>query len=755
MQLLPLISLIVEALANLTLAGFVVRRNPQSITHKLFALLAVTLVMWATVVYVSVTTREYLLALWTVRLSIAFAVIQSLLFFALIHSFPRTKSNLSRGAQLSLLVVGLVGIAITLSPYAFTEVIIAPPKAPQPIPGWGMIIFVPITIGALIAGFGLLIKKVWSSRGIERIQSKYLLYGFLTTFTLLAVLLLYFVTVRQNTNFVPYSPLFTLPFVALTAYTIVRHRLMDIRLAVARSLSFSFLVGSFFLLYGTLLIFAVPRVATALNINDGLVAGAGALLSVFLARYVQDALQRLTDQYLFQQHTNYHAALLKVSQHLSRTIKIEEVTQIVLDALNNILRAGATSIYLQEPGENEYTLRAASQGERKKVAITIDNVILKYLRHKGRVLIKDELMDEIEQEKKDHHLNELREISNLLEWVNATAVIPLFIEKGLSGFIVLGPKKSGEPYLQDDIEFLESLAPQAAIALENARLYQESLEFGERLKAEVQRATSELEGANKQLKELDEAKSEFLSVASHQLYTPLTAIRGYLSMLTEGDFGALDQKQQPIIGIINKSAERLIDLIKNLLDISRIESGRFELSLEVVDLARMAKEIVQDLMPNAMGKDLKLLFHKSDHALPSIIADRQRLRQVILNYVDNAIKYTDHGHIDVRVVQRGEELEFQVSDTGRGIDPKEIANLFTKFTRTKEATHSRTQGSGLGLYVARQIIREHHGEAAVESSGLGKGSAFMVRLPIANSTRSLKLSDKATVVIKAAKGGEN
>jgi signal transduction histidine kinase len=364
--------------------------------------------------------------------------------------------------------------------------------------------------------------------------------------------------------------------------------------------------------------------------------------------------------------------------------------------------------------------------------------------------VKDELALAKEQERRPKHIAELTEVENALVWLDASVVLPLFVNKELTGIIGLGPKLSGEPYLQDDTNFLAALAPQAATALENARLYQESLEFGEKLKAEVERATKELAVANEQLRDLDKAKSEFLSVASHQLYTPLTALRGYLSMLREGDFGKTPPKQKPVIDILEKSSERLITLIKSLLDISRIESGRLELNLESIDLAEMIRELVRDLLPNAAAKKLTLEFEEPARPLPYIVADRQRLRQVLLNFIDNAIKYTSAGRIDVTLRQLDDELIFAVTDTGKGLTRPEIAKLFNKFTRVGGADRFHTEGTGLGLYVAKQIVKEHHGDVEVTSPGTGLGSTFSVHLPIEGTSASLKAGEAASVAIKAA-----
>jgi signal transduction histidine kinase len=394
--------------------------------------------------------------------------------------------------------------------------------------------------------------------------------------------------------------------------------------------------------------------------------------------------------------------------------------------------------------------RAAAGVRNFHVTIPQSHVLLEHLRHAFGPLIKDELALIKEQEHRPQHVVELEEIENALVWLDAAVVVPLFVNKELTGLIVLGDKLSGEPYLQDDTNFLAALAPQAATALENARLYQESLEFGNKLKAEVERATHELAIANEQLRDLDKAKSEFLSVASHQLYTPLTALRGYLSMLREGDFGKTPAKQQPVINILEKSSERLIALIKNLLDISRIESGRLELNLESVDLATMITELVRDLIPNAAAKQLKLKFKKPNSPLPHVVADRQRLRQVMLNLIDNAIKYTESGRIDVTLRRIGDDIIFAVTDTGKGLTQQEIGKLFNKFTRVGGADRFHTEGAGLGLYVAKQIVKEHHGNVEVTSPGMDQGSTFSVRLPIEGTARSLKAGERVSVEIKAA-----
>lgn len=543
-----------------------------------------------------------------------------------------------------------------------------------------------------------------------------------------------------------YSLFFLLGF---TAYAIIRYQFLDIRATILRSLSFLLLLALFMVLYAIVLVFATPPLARVTGLPDGAIAAVGALIAVGLSQYGLSLLKRITKRVFFQHQVDLRARLVEISRELSQTIKINEITEVLLDRIQVSLATDQVSIYLQDVESDGFTVQAATGRKKKSVVISRSYSFVQHLDHAAEPVVRDALLLQKEREDEQGE-SEIEKIEQAMNWLDAAVVLPLHVDKGLTGFILLGPKLSGRPYSQNEVEFLSALAPQAATALENARLYLDSLEFGKKLQSEVKAATSELQQANDQLRQLDKAKSEFLSIASHQLYTPLTAIRGYISMIIEGDYGEIKKEQKPVFDILNKSTERLIDLIKNLLDISRIESGRLKLDLELVDLVEMAKELVQDLLPNAMQKNLRLEFHRPSAEISKVVADPERIRQVILNFVDNAIKYTKEGRVDVDLEQVGNRVLLKISDTGIGLTQEEINRLFTKFTRVGEAQDFHTEGQGLGLYVARQIVREHHGDVETESDGHGKGSTFTMSLPVPDSPESLKIGEEATVVIKAA-----
>ena len=259
----------------------------------------------------------------------------------------------------------------------------------------------------------------------------------------------------------------------------------------------------------------------------------------------------------------------------------------------------------------------------------------------------------------------------------------------------------------------------------------EQKEEMDRMATKLATAHIKLEGAYDQLKQLDEAKSEFISIASHQLRTPLTAIKGYISMILEGDYGRLARKTLKHIENIYYSSERLIALVNSLLNISRLESGKITMDYSEVNIADVAKDVVKELEVQAEKKSLELAVEAAAGFPATAWTDHDKIRNIILNLVDNAIKYTAQGGVTV-LLQPAENKKFRivVQDTGAGLDPDEISKLFESFSRAGAGQRVWVEGAGLGLYIARKFVEMHQGKVWVESEGKGKGSRFIAELPI-------------------------
>ncbi|OHA63067.1 MAG: hypothetical protein A2842_02520 [Candidatus Wildermuthbacteria bacterium RIFCSPHIGHO2_01_FULL_48_25] len=245
------------------------------------------------------------------------------------------------------------------------------------------------------------------------------------------------------------------------------------------------------------------------------------------------------------------------------------------------------------------------------------------------------------------------------------------------------------------------------------------------------RIREQLEEALTKLKELDKAKSEFLSIASHQLRAPLTAIKGYLSMLMEGTYGTVGEQQKRPMQNVYDSNERMIKLVNDLLNISRIESGKVEMKMEEGSVEKILESVVQELQVKAHEKRLDLVFEKPQSPLSLFRFDKEKMRNVVLNLVDNAIHYTEQGSVKVQARQTAQNTIISVTDTGLGMREEEIARLFQSFTRGETGNRAWAEGSGLGLYIAKQFVALHRGRIWAESKGQGKGSTFFVELPLA------------------------
>ncbi len=250
-------------------------------------------------------------------------------------------------------------------------------------------------------------------------------------------------------------------------------------------------------------------------------------------------------------------------------------------------------------------------------------------------------------------------------------------------------------------------------------------------KEELQDMSDRLARANEELRKLDNAKSEFISIASHQLRTPLTAIKGFLSLIMEGSYGKVSPEIQDVLNKVYASNDRIVQLVENLLNISRIESGRIQYQFEKSSIEDILKDLSDMFFVMAKNKNLTLTFTIPKKKFPLLYMDAGKIREVISNLIDNAFKYTEKGGVNVALEQRGAVARITVSDTGMGIEAATIPHLFSKFIRgSKEASRVNVAGTGLGLYVGRSFIEAHHGKIWIESEGAGKGSRFIVELPI-------------------------
>jgi len=243
----------------------------------------------------------------------------------------------------------------------------------------------------------------------------------------------------------------------------------------------------------------------------------------------------------------------------------------------------------------------------------------------------------------------------------------------------------------------------------------------------LEELTKQLEKANEKLKELDNLKTEFLSLASHQFRSPLAAIKGYASLIMEGSYGEVNSAVREAVSRIFQSSDGLTKVVQDFLDVSRIEKGSMKYEFERVDLRDLVQETIDGLEPNIIAAGLEISLKASDKEF-FVRADKSKLQQVITNIIDNAQKYTKEGSISVSLENEAGKIILKVKDTGLGIGKENIDRLFAKFVRNKGASKVNVKGTGLGLYLAKKVMEAHSGRVWVESEGVGEGSTFFIEL---------------------------
>jgi|JI10StandDraft_1071094.scaffolds.fasta_scaffold15609_4 signal transduction histidine kinase len=299
------------------------------------------------------------------------------------------------------------------------------------------------------------------------------------------------------------------------------------------------------------------------------------------------------------------------------------------------------------------------------------------------------------------------------------------------GWIVLGPKHSGNAYTDQDMSLIDIASDEIAIAMENALQYEQIQQFNTTLQAKVKDATGELRDTNSKLRAIDASKDEFISMASHQLRTPLTSIKGYISMLLEGDLGEIKPEQRKALEEAYTSSQRMVYLIGDFLNLSRLQTGRFELERTGVSLPMIIREEIAQLRATAQTRGIELSYEEPVE-FPTASVDENKIRQVMMNFIDNAIYYakSSGGTIVVSLMHHDHEVVFKVKDNGIGVPAHERPHLFTKFYRAANARKARPDGTGIGLYMAKKVIVAHDGSIIFESKE-GEGSTFGFRLPLA------------------------
>ncbi len=428
--------------------------------------------------------------------------------------------------------------------------------------------------------------------------------------------------------------------------------------------------------------------------------------------------------------------LFEMSQTITSSLHVNLVLDMVMDiAVDKLGIASGTVFMLEEEYLNIKSSRGLSanfvqgmgfQTLRKSIQNSFDE---------AKVIVINDFFTESSQ------FRDIMEKEDFRSLVN----IPLVISGKVLGILNMNAKDK-DTFSERKMRLISAFAKQMTVSLQNALLYERTQQFTQELEEKINIATGnlmavneELSRANERLEELSRAKSEFVSIVSHELRSPLTSISGFVNLMLEGETGEINSAQKEFMEIINENTKRLITLIEDLLSLSKIETGGMtDLRKESLNLSRLLKEVIFSFQTQIEKKVLILKINVSPEPLPELKADRYQIIQVLTNLLSNAIKYTPkNGQICIEVTKISDYLQILFADNGIGISEEDLTHMFEKFYRTDNPEVRKLSGTGLGLTITKSIIEMHGGKIWVESE-IGKGSKFYFTLPLIDQKSDVK-----------------
>jgi len=704
--------LVVAALAGLGITALL--QNSKAMLNRVFAIFVGFIGIWIIANYVSndlsnshkvATIANYFV------FSCSFAAVVFLYYFSALIANNQKAKKLLRYLWLPLLVIaGLAASPLIVQGVKLQDKVYA-------------VVFGPLTplyvvslLFMIFATLYVMFKGTRTNRGSSKSRVVILAWSFFLALPAVVAMQLVLPTLTGWFGLTNIGVTPMLIVVLGLFYSVGKHRLFDLRLVIVRTLSYLISISALVLAYGL-----ITRYLQSLLVNlsswtftkDFINA---CLIALIAASYapIKDRFNRMTNRLFYRDSYDSQVVLGQVSDIIVGNVDPHKVQKGALLALTNALKP----VYVRFLLINSNGVLRLGDIIGQQWNMHNPHVLQEALKNAGkRIIYYDEIED---QDSK---------VKTILRDEDIVICAPLVTKEEAIGYLVLGSKKSGNMYNSQDLKLLDIATNELAVALQNAQRFEEIQAFNITLQEKVTEATRELKSTNKKLIALDEAKDEFISMASHQLRTPLTSIKGYLSMLVEGDLGKVSTKQEDALKEAFGSSQRMVYLIADFLNVSRIKTGKFVIELKEVDLPQLVAEEITQLREMASSKDLKLIYDQPE-AFPKVMLDDNKMRQVMMNIVDNAIYYTPSGGaITIQLYATADEVIFKVVDTGIGVPKSEQHKLFTKFYRAGNARQARPDGTGLGLFMAQKIVVEQGGVIIFESTE-GKGSTFGFRFPL-------------------------
>ncbi len=563
----------------------------------------------------------------------------------------------------------------------------------------------------------VVIRQIKHTRGRIRQQYQYLLIGVVPAYLSSAITSFILPYYFHNASLIVFTPVYLELIYAMIGLSIIFNGLFDLRFYL-----YNALINLLIIVLADILL-AIPFLLLVdwifrlnLSLNQFLLASLILLIPIFLYPYVVRMFRKTTGRFFFNDYYDPEEFMSEFNNLIISNFDVHSLIRKVSDFIKNNMKIDFIEFYIND--------EVASQNLKRIKQISPRDVdfLNRYLPHSKETMINLEA---------DERLS-LASYSNNNFNDKISLIIPLNSyfdgRKRYIGFYLLSHKKSNQTYNSKDLRMISSITDVLIVAIQNLLHYEEIRTLNSSLQDKIDAATLDLRRSNEKLKQLDESKDDFISMASHQLRTPLTSVKGYLSMVLEGDAGKISSMQKNMLNQAFFSAQKMVYLVADLLNVSRIKTGKFIIEPTRVNLAVLVDQEMKQLLDTAEARGVELVYERPDD-FPDLMLDETKIRQVIMNFIDNAIYYTlAGGKARIIISETEKTVEFKVKDNGIGVTKSEQPHLFTKFYRATNARKVRPDGTGLGLYMAKKVIMAEQGSIIFDSVE-GKGSTFGFILP--------------------------
>lgn len=695
-------------------------KDPKSWTSRLFAFFVSILIAYTIVNPISLhptppTSEDQLF--W-IRMVILVASFIGPTLFLLIHTFPHREITLRRKYIIAIFIIALANAVASLTPLVF-ESISYPEGQPVPVPGKGIILFVLSFPVMVFSAFGLLIKKYLRAIGEEKVKLFYFLIGIVTTFSLMVLLTITLVVVFKTPAGIFLGPISPLILTGFIAYSIIKHRFLDIHPIIARTISFIVFVIIFALIYALVLLLGVQRLL-GINIQQSFflillgLTVAAMLTFQTLERFVRS----ITDRLFFQGQYDTNLLLVKLTKLMAETIDLDHMAKGILNKIIDEIKISKAAFLIVD--DHKITdIKEIGGVSHSDIVSELEDLF-----HQKILIVNCCTFEELDEGK----------LKDAFRKLDISAAIPIRVEGKEVAILVLGIKRSGEVYYARDMDFLNTFSSEAGIAIQNAKSYQRIKNFSKELEQRVMERTKELKESQEnelaKAQEVAKLKDEFVFIAAHELRTPVTAIRGFLELTSDAQ-AKFPKDIRHNLEAMSQASSHLNQLINDLLEIARSNAGIMSITSQPREFEPILAVILKEIEPLAGEKELTI--NTSVKKTGPVLCDPAKLKEVLMNLLSNAIKYNrDKGAININAYgsPEGGYMIVEIEDTGYGIPKDQQEKIFQKFFRASIKETQEVLGTGLGLFLTRMLVEKMGGKIFFSSTDQ-KGTTFTFTLPLA------------------------